>query len=405
MKSQNMKTSIIILFLLSAICANGQNYILKSGDKFPDLVLHPMVNAPVKELYLISYDSKKLFLLNFWGTWCSPCIPEMDSLAKLQDKFSGQIQVIGVSNDPEIKLKKYVARKPSKIWLASDTASLLYQMLNLASVGHCAIIDAKRNIIAVVNTDSVNAKLISRILRGEKVESNAKTAEVSRSDKDPFGIDSLQQSSFTIRTYMKGQETMGKVPNSGPFAFRRISYYNINLTTMYKEAYDIVSPRQIVYEFDKKKYDDYNDKKQLYCFDLLVKPEEKDSLLTIMQKKLNESLPIKARTEMRSMPVYLLKRKNGVTPNLPLSDLSKPNYGFSGNGFEGKGVTVDEFSHFYLNNELDLPVINETGLSERYDIKTTNDLRDRGNILKAIDQLGLTIEKTERAVKVLVLYK
>ena len=108
---------------------------------------------------------------------------------------------------------------------------------------------------------------------------------------------------------------------------------------------------------------------------------------------------------MRNLPVYLLKQKKDIAPNLPLSALSKPSYGFSGTGFDGKGVTVDEFSHIYLSNELDLPVINETGLSERYDIKTTNDLRDKDNIFKAIDQLGLTLEKGERPVKVLILYK
>ncbi|HJP63889.1 MAG TPA: TlpA disulfide reductase family protein, partial [Mucilaginibacter sp.] len=284
-----MKKLLFVLLLFSAASVTGQNYILKAGDHFPGVVLKPMVNAPSDQLYLDGYDSKKIFILNFWGTWCSPCIPEMDSLAKLQDKFQQRIQVIGVSNDPEIKLKKYIARKPSKIWLASDTSSLLYQMLNLASVGYCAILDANKNIIAVVNTDSVNAKLIRRILKGEKIESNAKTAEVSHTDKDPFGIDSLQASSFTIRSYMKGQQTRGQVPNSGPFAFRRRTYYNLLPAALYRDAYDVVSQSQIVYDFDKKKYNDFNDQNQLYCFDLLVKPKEKDSLLSIMQRKLNQS--------------------------------------------------------------------------------------------------------------------
>jgi len=400
-----MKRVFTILLLLLTISVKSQNYILKAGDHFPDLTLHPIVNAPVKELYLNNYPSKKFIILNFWGTWCSPCIPEMDLLAKLQNRFQQQIQVIGYSDDPVEKLIKYNARKPSKIWLASDTSFLIYQMLNLASVGNCAIIDSKRNIVAIVKTDSVNAKLVTRLLKGEKIKSNAGIAEISNTDKDLFGVDTLQSNSFTIRSYMKGQQTMGRAPTRGVFAYRRKSYYNIGLVTLYKDAYDITSQKQLVYDFDKKQYDNFSDKSQLYCFDLLVKPEQKDSLKIIMQHKLQESLPIKARTEMRTMQVYVLKQKPGATLNMPESADATLDYSFSGNGFNGKGVTIEDFTHLYLNNELELPVVNETGLTKRYDIKTVNDLRDKANILNAVDKLGLTLEKSERPVKVLILYK
>jgi uncharacterized protein (TIGR03435 family) len=399
-----MKKLLIILLLLTTICTKGQNYQLKAGDRFPDLTFQPLINAPVKELYLNKYPSKKLFIINFWGTWCSPCIPEMDSLSKLQNKYAGQIQVVGISNDSPEKLRKYLLKKPSKIWLASDTTYLLYQMLNLASVGHSAIIDANKKIVAVVKTDSVNAKMINLLLKGKRVASNASIAEVSNLEKDAFGVDSLQTSSFTIRSYMKGQHTMGRAPNNGPFAYRRVSYYNIPLVTLYRSAYDIHTEKQLILEFDKKKYDNFEDKRQLYCFDLLVKAEDKDSLLTIMQRKLNESLPVKSRTEMRDMPVYVLKQKPGVPLNIKESSSTKLDYGFNGNGFNGQ-ATLSEFGHLYLSNELQLPVINETGLTKRYQIVTTNDLRDKENILKAIDKLGLMVEKTERPVKVIILYE
>ncbi len=399
-----MKKLYILLFLITGLSAKSQNYILKQGDHFPDITLHPIVNAPFKELYLNKYPSNKFFIINFWGTWCSPCLPEMDALAKLQVKYSSQVQIMGYSNDPAEKLVKYAAQKPSKLWLASDTSFLLYQMFNLAYVGQAAIINAKRNIVAIVKTDSVNEKLINRLLKGDNIKSSVEIKEVSHTDKDPFGIDSLQASSFTIRSYMKGQQTMGKHYTKGPFAHRRVTFYNITPTTMYMEAYGIVAQKQIVYELDKKKYDDYDDKNQWYCFDLLVRPEDQDSLNVIMQRKLNESLPVKARIETRNMPVYLLKKKQGEKPNLPLSSAAHLDYSFSGNGFDGKGITVNEFANIYLANELDLPVVDETGLAGRYDIKTSNDLRDAANIFKAVDKLGWSLEKAERPVKVMILY-
>lgn len=401
-----MKKLLTLLFAMLSTWAYSQNYQLKAGDHFPDLIFRPMVNAPVKELDLNHYPDKKLYILNNWGTWCSPCMPEMDMLAKLQDKYPTQIQVIGVSNDLPEKLRKFIAKKPSKIWLASDTSEVLYQMLDLASVGYSAIVDAKRNIVAVVNTDSISNRMIDKLLKGQKVNSDAKVKEkLDNSAKDGFGVDSTITSSFTIRGYMKGQQSLGRVPTMGAFAKRRVSYYNVSLISLYRTAYEIRSPKQIIYEIDKKKYNDYNDQSQLYCFDLLVAPAQKDSLYLIMQKKLSENLPVKARTEMRTMPVYVLKTKPGMPVTMPQSAPNTRTYSFSGNGFDGKEITLAEFSHIYLSNELELPVVDETGLTKGYDIKTTNDVRDKSNIFAAVEKLGLTLEKAERPVKVIILHQ
>ena len=400
-----MKKLLIAAILLIAFKADAQNYMLKAGDKFPNIVISPMINAPFTELNLSKYPSNKLFIINLWGTWCSPCIPEMDSLAKLQSKFSQQIQVIGVSDEPIDRLKKYLVKKPSKIWLASDTASLLYRMLNLAYVGQSIVVNNKHEIVALLKTDSVNAKVISRLIKGEKIKSNGEVQNrLNSTEKDPFGVDSLLASNFSIRSYMADQQAMGKRPNSGVFGGRRISYYNVGVLNMYKEAYNIHSSKQIVFEGSAKKYDNYEDKNLSYCFDLLVKPEQKDSLLIIMQNKLQQNLPVKARIEMRDTDVYVLNLKDTAKVLIPKSKLTTLTYGFSGRGFDGQGVALNEFANLYLSNEFDLPVVNESGLKERYDIKTNVEMRTKAGIMKSIDDLGFALNKERRKIRIMILY-
>ncbi|MES2275640.1 MAG: redoxin domain-containing protein [Bacteroidota bacterium] len=400
-----MKKLLIAALILFAVKANAQNFILKAGDHFPDLTIGPMINAPIQEVNLNRYPSKKLFIINFWGTWCSPCIPEMDELAKLQAKYKQQVQVIGLSNEPIPRLQKYLAKKPSGIWLATDTTELLYQMLNLAYVGQSIVVDSKHRIVAFLKTDSINTKVIDRLLKGEKVASNGEAQnKLANTGKDPFGVDSLLAYNFTIRGYMKDQQAMGRVPNQGVFAHRRVTYFNIGMLTLYKAAYDIPSQKQIVFEGLAKKYDDYQNKSLLYCFDLLVTPEQRDSLHLIMQQKLQQSLPVKARIEMRDTDVYILKLKDEGKVLIPKSAREALTYGFSGQGFDGQGALLSDFCNIYLSNECNLPVVDETGLSGRYDIKTNVEMRTKEGILKSIDDIGFTITKARRKMRVMVLY-
>jgi cytochrome c biogenesis protein CcmG/thiol:disulfide interchange protein DsbE len=45
----------------------------------------------------------KLVILNFWASWCNPCVDEFPSLMKLIDRFKGEIVLIALSADYEEK--------------------------------------------------------------------------------------------------------------------------------------------------------------------------------------------------------------------------------------------------------------------------------------------------------------
>jgi uncharacterized protein (TIGR03435 family) len=397
----------ILIIILSAFCfeASAQSSI-KTGDAMPAIVLKPVINAPVAQVNLTAAMKPRFYILNFWGTWCSPCIPEMDNLAKLQKANEGRVQIIGVSNDPVDRLRKYLAKKPSTLWLASDTSFYLYKAFGFAYVGQAAIINNRHQVVALVQTDSVNQQLINNLINGKPIKSSAEINQLSIADnKDVFGVDSTMSESFTIRGNMAGQQTMGRHYLNQPYLGRRVSYMNVCAELLYKDAFDITSSKQVIYEVDEKAVCDFDNKASRYCLDLLVKPEDKDSLYSILQKKLLTSLPIKARLSEKLIPVYVLKANPAQKQAFSTSTQNKTSYSFNGNGYDGVAVTVEDFAKNYLSNEFDLPVVDETGLSGKYDIKTTVDLRTKEGIMQSVNKLGLVLSKAERKIKVLVFYK
>jgi len=52
--------------------------------------------------------SNKLLVINFWATWCAPCIVEMPIFVKLQDKFGARgLQIVGIAADTSVNVAKF----------------------------------------------------------------------------------------------------------------------------------------------------------------------------------------------------------------------------------------------------------------------------------------------------------
>ena len=54
---------------------------------------------------VISSNMEKALIVNFWATWCKPCIKELPYFEQAQSKYEGDIKVILVSLDFANKLE------------------------------------------------------------------------------------------------------------------------------------------------------------------------------------------------------------------------------------------------------------------------------------------------------------
>ena len=100
--------SLALLVALIALsgCDRGSKPALINGPA-PDFT----VQDAGRRISLRDFRGK-IVVLNFWATWCPPCVDEMPSLVALQSKpeVKGRVQVFAVSLDQdESAYKKFLA--------------------------------------------------------------------------------------------------------------------------------------------------------------------------------------------------------------------------------------------------------------------------------------------------------
>ena len=110
-----MKYLVVLMIFLNLSCKSEKKELIT-------LEVHDFKGiAPYLEL-----DGSKTYVVNFWATWCAPCVKELPYFEAIQAKYIDSVEVILVSLDfphqYETKLKPFIQKHnlKSKVVVLDD---------------------------------------------------------------------------------------------------------------------------------------------------------------------------------------------------------------------------------------------------------------------------------------------
>ncbi|MBK8483275.1 MAG: TlpA family protein disulfide reductase [Saprospiraceae bacterium] len=120
-----------------------------------------------KKFTLSEFKGKAIFL-NFWASWCGPCIQEMESIMALEDQFKDSLIFLAASAEDQTQIEKFIAKHNINLNFVRLTGSYLDAFI--ISLPTTLLIDRHGKLLEEVEgyrdwTDEANVRKIKRLIK------------------------------------------------------------------------------------------------------------------------------------------------------------------------------------------------------------------------------------------------
>jgi len=160
----------IIWIFLSLVLFNvqiySQNYGLRIGQVPPELVYHSILEDETMN-YSGNDFRNSVYLIDFWATWCAPCIESIPHLNELVEKYKNKnIRFISITYEPEKLASQFLKEHPMKSDVGLDKDFKIFRSYNAWAIPNVVMINSKGKIAGRIHPTYLTTEVIDVLLSG-----------------------------------------------------------------------------------------------------------------------------------------------------------------------------------------------------------------------------------------------
>jgi len=372
-----------MLLLLPLIVSSAFAQKPKVGEPAPEIALEKVVSPPSVAVPTLASLRGKVVVLEFWGVWCGHCVENIPHLNELADKFGPRgVEFLSISDDREKVVREFLEKTKINGTVAVDADSSAIKRYGVIGFPRMFIIGRDGKILADTHPALINEDTMEDALAGRPLRLKEEKAEVSAKP--------MPKPLFEVWVRPSASDKM--VGSYGPYGvYAKALPPKVCLAW----AFGVPASRVVLETaLPDEKYD--------------IKAEgslQDKNTLPALQLALSSALGVTVTREEREVEAYVLAQLPGQSHKLQIPGPESTSGGASQDNVSGTNSDLKNLVRF-LDNSTGIPVVDETGLKEKYtyDLKAVE--KDYESLRKAVwEQLGLDLRKERRKLPVMVIRK
>lgn len=417
--------------------SESDKWKIERGDSMPNFALGNVTHY-TKETVTLADFSGKWLVLDFWASFCVPCIASFPKMNKLQAQFGDKVKILMIGligrrahADLETTRRMYERlrlRQDLNLTVAYD--SNLARKLDIWSVPRVMVVDP-HGIVRIANTNRIDSVSLASLIEGDSTGSYEYRSFSKRYEPnklfdvgDPKYSQNLLFASILSRH--DGEQTswppLKLTEDNNVCTFRALA---APLKVLYKYAYigrpswqqvrdsiyDKVYPNPILEMEDTTEFSyswDPRNSYGLYNYSVYANQcadVDKEKLMEILQTDLKRYFGYVISIERRLMPCWkLVVTSEPHKRKLKTAGGPKMHPTATAAGFTLKNAPVSELLNILWNYHAgkEPPFIDETGISGNIDIEIDGLITDLSDLQRALNANGLNLVKGKRYMDVIV---
>lgn len=422
-----------VTLLFSSLSIEAQKRrSLEIGDTMPTILINLLDGEDYKQVPLASLYKEQPLILDFWATWCGPCIKTISEADSLLRQTKARVLFLPISYEPKETVQKHILTNKRlqsiQFRYAVHDSILAGRLLRFKGIPHEVWIGTDGVIKAITYPEEVTAEHLIAFAQNQ--------LPVLPVKKDRFDIDYTQPIPFDNNEILarsiltKHQAGMQRIMGTYTKAFdlqaktNRFVGLNQSIISLYYAAFSkgegVIRPERIeLYvkdtlaihpSFYQQAIGDKAYKQYLYCYELILPFQtNKAALFGHVLRDLNRILPYTGSIEKRKQVCWIIMNTDPTRNPAPSFLQQEAKW--------ERGV-LKELNHFpmkvlanFLNWQMDRSVIDESGFTQAIDLRfqfqfTANQQTpniDVVSVNRSLLPYGFQLVPGERMVDVLVI--